>query len=250
MYGPIKRVRVVRDSEGKSRGYGFIEFEHKSDFKNAYKRGDRKRVDEARVSVDYERGRTEKNWKPRRLGGGRGDTRVYPYWLEKQIMEIKDLYPEIVAKYKKEEKSEQKRSRTRSRDYSQQSRKKGTTEESKQETVKKENEVENGNAETPKKSYEADNFPMTNIKQEPKLGEEHFTDINAASGMDIEEETVVKGDSHNEDQKPRNKHKEKKEKKEKKTEKRSKKDKKEKREKRENHGKNSNEWEAGEIRSD
>lgn len=34
----------------------------------AYKYGDGKKVDGKRVVVDIERGRTVKNWKPRRLG--------------------------------------------------------------------------------------------------------------------------------------------------------------------------------------
>ena len=51
-----------------SRGYGFIEFEHKSDFLSAYKYGDGKRIDGKRVIVDFERGRTMLKWRPRRLG--------------------------------------------------------------------------------------------------------------------------------------------------------------------------------------
>ncbi len=41
----------------------------------AYKQADGKKIDGKRVLVDYERGRTVKGWAPRRLGGGRGDTR-------------------------------------------------------------------------------------------------------------------------------------------------------------------------------
>lgn len=33
------------------------------------------KIDGRRVVVDYERGRTKKSWLPRRLGGGKGDTR-------------------------------------------------------------------------------------------------------------------------------------------------------------------------------
>ncbi|VDN50469.1 unnamed protein product [Dracunculus medinensis] len=33
------------------------------------------KIDGRRVVVDYERGRTQKSWLPRRLGGGKGDTR-------------------------------------------------------------------------------------------------------------------------------------------------------------------------------
>ncbi|GIL87042.1 hypothetical protein Vretimale_14182 [Volvox reticuliferus] len=71
-YGPIKRVRIVSDKQGKPRGYAFIEFEHKADMKEAYKAADGKKIEGRRILVDVERGRTVENWKPRRLGGGLG----------------------------------------------------------------------------------------------------------------------------------------------------------------------------------
>ena len=33
-YGPVKRVTMVYDKEGNSRGYAFIEYEHLEDFKS------------------------------------------------------------------------------------------------------------------------------------------------------------------------------------------------------------------------
>jgi U1 small nuclear ribonucleoprotein len=42
----------------------------------AYKEADGKKIDGRRVVVDYERGRTSKQWRPRRLGGGRGFSRA------------------------------------------------------------------------------------------------------------------------------------------------------------------------------
>lgn len=42
----------------------------------AYKQADGKKIDNRRVLVDVERGRTVPNWRPRRLGGGLGTTRV------------------------------------------------------------------------------------------------------------------------------------------------------------------------------
>lgn len=47
---------------GKSRGYAFIEFEHKQDMKTAYKLADGKKIEGKRVIVDVERGRTVPNW--------------------------------------------------------------------------------------------------------------------------------------------------------------------------------------------
>lgn len=76
-YGPVKRVRLVNDSvNGKPRGYAFIEYQHTRDMKTAYKQADGRKIDNRRVLVDVERGRTVPNWRPRRLGGGLGSTRV------------------------------------------------------------------------------------------------------------------------------------------------------------------------------
>lgn len=41
----------------------------------ALDRGQGRRVDSRRVTVDYERGRTKKDWLPKRLGGGIGSSR-------------------------------------------------------------------------------------------------------------------------------------------------------------------------------
>ncbi|XP_065851741.1 U1 small nuclear ribonucleoprotein 70 kDa isoform X1 [Euphorbia lathyris] len=76
-YGPIKRVRLITDKEtNKPRGYAFIEYMHTRDMKAAYKQADGRKLDGRRVLVDVERGRTVPNWRPRRLGGGLGTTRV------------------------------------------------------------------------------------------------------------------------------------------------------------------------------
>eukprot|EP01126_Amoeba_proteus_P004162 TRINITY_DN11408_c0_g1_i9.p1 TRINITY_DN11408_c0_g1~~TRINITY_DN11408_c0_g1_i9.p1 ORF type:complete len:355 (-),score=69.38 TRINITY_DN11408_c0_g1_i9:880-1944(-) len=75
-YGPIKQVRIIRDLEGKPRGYAFIEYEREKDMRLAYKEADAKKIDGFRVLVDVERGRTVKDWKPRRFGGGLGGTRT------------------------------------------------------------------------------------------------------------------------------------------------------------------------------
>ena len=93
-YGPVKNVKMVLDSEGKPRGYAFVEFEREEDMTNAYRRADGKKIDGRRIVADVERGRsifkyiyiyiikfsvvtlrfvilrTVRNWKPRRFGGG------------------------------------------------------------------------------------------------------------------------------------------------------------------------------------
>lgn len=76
-YGPIKKVLLVKNKKtGKSRGYAFVEFEHAKDLKDAYSGADGRKLNGRRILVDVERGRTVKNWKPRRLGGGLGGTRL------------------------------------------------------------------------------------------------------------------------------------------------------------------------------
>ena len=66
-FGPIKKVRIVKDKRSdKSKGYAFIEFEHKKDFNDAYKEADGMKIDGRRIQVDYERGRTTKDWIPRK----------------------------------------------------------------------------------------------------------------------------------------------------------------------------------------
>ncbi|RDX67125.1 U1 small nuclear ribonucleoprotein 70 kDa, partial [Mucuna pruriens] len=76
-YGAIKRVRLVTDTvTNKPKGYAFIEYLHTRDMKAAYKQADGRKLEGRRVLVDVERGRTVPNWRPRRLGGGLGTTRV------------------------------------------------------------------------------------------------------------------------------------------------------------------------------
>ncbi|KAF8672493.1 hypothetical protein HU200_049707 [Digitaria exilis] len=71
------QVRLVTDKEtGKPRGYAFVEFAHTRDMKNAYKHADGIKLDNKRLLVDVERGRTVPNWRPRRLGGGIGSSRI------------------------------------------------------------------------------------------------------------------------------------------------------------------------------
>lgn len=65
-------MRLVKDSAGKSKGYGFVTFRHERDANYALEKGDGRKVDGRRILVDRELGRTKKSWLPRRLGGGKG----------------------------------------------------------------------------------------------------------------------------------------------------------------------------------
>ncbi|WFD29289.1 hypothetical protein MSPP1_000296 [Malassezia sp. CBS 17886] len=71
-YGPIENIRIVRGPEKKSHGYAFILYDRERDMRTAYSRAEGVRIDGRRIMVDVERGRTVKDWKPMRLGGGLG----------------------------------------------------------------------------------------------------------------------------------------------------------------------------------
>ena len=76
-FGRVLEVKLVLDKlTGKSRGYAFVEFENEKDMRYAYKQGDRMKIDGRQVLIDVERGRTVEGWRPRRFGGGLGDTRA------------------------------------------------------------------------------------------------------------------------------------------------------------------------------
>lgn len=58
----------MTDESGKSRGYAFVEFESEDDMKRALRDANGMQIDQRRILVDVERGRTVPGWKPRRLG--------------------------------------------------------------------------------------------------------------------------------------------------------------------------------------
>jgi hypothetical protein len=57
-----------------------------------------KEEDSRRVMVDFERARTAKRFIPRRLGGGKNNSRELPIWIEEEINLIKEQYPHLVFK--------------------------------------------------------------------------------------------------------------------------------------------------------
>ena len=72
-YGSIKYIRMVnKKDDGTPRGYAFIEFDKEEAMTAAFKKSDGKKLDGRKILVDVERGRTVKNWRPMRLGGGLG----------------------------------------------------------------------------------------------------------------------------------------------------------------------------------
>jgi len=75
VFGPVHDIRVVADQNGRPRGYAFVEFERSEDMRLAFREADGKRIEGRRIVLDVERGRTDPQWLPRRLGGGRGPQR-------------------------------------------------------------------------------------------------------------------------------------------------------------------------------
>ena len=75
-YGPVKDIQLIKDKEGKSRGYAFCEYENEEDMKRAYRAADGMVLEGKPIVVDVERGHTVPAWLPRRLGGGLGGTRL------------------------------------------------------------------------------------------------------------------------------------------------------------------------------
>lgn len=117
-YGEIKRIRLIKDTEGKPRGYGFIEYEHKKDMVNAYKNTESIKIDGRRLIVDIERGRTFLNFTPRKFGGGIGKTRKNRY------SESRSRSRDRKKKSKKDKKRKKSRSKSYSRSRSEEKKKK------------------------------------------------------------------------------------------------------------------------------
>jgi U1 small nuclear ribonucleoprotein len=77
IYGEIVSLKMVTTrADGKPRGYAFIEFATEEEMKAAFRDADAKKINGRRIVVDVERGRTVEGWRPRRMGGGLGQTRA------------------------------------------------------------------------------------------------------------------------------------------------------------------------------
>lgn len=72
-FGKIENVSLVRDViTGFSRGYAFVEYIDKKSVVKAVDGNYNITLHNSKLLLDYEHGRTLKNWVPRRLGGGFG----------------------------------------------------------------------------------------------------------------------------------------------------------------------------------
>lgn len=75
LYGEVVFARVVKDLEGRSRGYGFVEFSNNAEFLSAYRNASGKFIRGRQINVDAEYARLTKSFRPMRLGGGLGGSR-------------------------------------------------------------------------------------------------------------------------------------------------------------------------------
>ena len=97
VFGEIKKVRLIRNFQGKSRGYAFVEFAHSSPMKHIYKGKSKAKLGKKYYCVDHERGRRKENWLPRKFGGGKGENeRDFPEEVYNDIKRIKKQFPNLV----------------------------------------------------------------------------------------------------------------------------------------------------------
>lgn len=68
-FGSVKSCKLVRCIvTGMSKRYAFIEYEDKASANMAYRRGNKMKLDDATLLVDFECQRVLPGWVPRRLG--------------------------------------------------------------------------------------------------------------------------------------------------------------------------------------
>lgn len=90
VYGAVKKITIINDKEGNPRGYAFVEYENERDMKAAYDNADGNKLEDRRIVVDCERGRTVKGWYPRRLAGGKGGRKDKPALSKAEKRSIKE----------------------------------------------------------------------------------------------------------------------------------------------------------------
>ena len=94
IYGKIDRIRIVRDFQGKSRGYGFIEYRNKEGAKEAIKKNSLF-IGRREVKIDYEKGLSSKKFIPMKFGGKMPTNRKLNVKVEEKLNSIYEKYPEL-----------------------------------------------------------------------------------------------------------------------------------------------------------
>ena len=95
-YGTIVKLRIVKDLDGKSRGYAFIEYKHRDDALDAYWKANGTRVDDKKVLVDRESSWTDDKFRPWRLGEGYGKSFRHSDSEAKVVKDILKKFKETV----------------------------------------------------------------------------------------------------------------------------------------------------------
>ena len=76
-FGQVVSVTIVKNKiTDKPKGYAFVQFDNDESFKNAYRSAPGLKLNNRKIIVDVERGRTVAGWKPKKAGGGLGKHRV------------------------------------------------------------------------------------------------------------------------------------------------------------------------------
>lgn len=88
-FGEVERLRIVRDKDGKSKGYAFVTFTSEHSARAASKEASGMKLRGRSILTDIERARTIKNWVPRRLGGGLGGRHYILKQKQKEALEKK-----------------------------------------------------------------------------------------------------------------------------------------------------------------
>lgn len=94
-YGKIIKINLIRDKNGKSRGYAFIEYSDRRSAKEAYDSMHRKTIEGKEILVDFEKEREKKGFLPLKLGGKHGKYREYPSIIRKELEYIHEVRPEL-----------------------------------------------------------------------------------------------------------------------------------------------------------
>lgn len=94
IYGKIENIRIIKKNNF-SLGYGFIEYKNKDDCERAYEKAYNIILDNRKIIVDYEKGRTKKNFIPIKFGGKPPKNRRLSQKLEDELEEVYQEYPEL-----------------------------------------------------------------------------------------------------------------------------------------------------------
>ena len=94
-FGKIVMVKLVRDLNGNSRGYAFIEYASSSSCKEAFYEMHKTEILGRKIVVEYEEGRCTLTFLPRKLGGKKGHYRDLPSNIQKELKKVYEKNPHL-----------------------------------------------------------------------------------------------------------------------------------------------------------